>query len=385
MKRYRSAASGLAALILAACASTPAPKPVANAPVSAADRSAPRITRMDPRPAAVPPAAAPRNAIAAPSFSPAVYGRPGDLPGWEREDHVAALTAYQEGCALAREIEAQETCNAARLLGRADEPTARRFLETAFRVEPLGGPGLLTAYFSPQYEARETPGGEFIAAVRPAPADLKPGQTYADRTTIEDRPPNGALAWMRAEDLFFLQIQGSGTLVYPDGHKMKAVFAAHNSRTFVGIANPMRDRGLLPANNTSGDAIRHWLADNRGPRAAEIMRLNPRYVFFRLEADDGVEPIGAAALPLPAGHAIAVAPGYHAYGEAIWIDASAPTLSGAFPVYQRMVMALDTGGAIKGEVRADLYLGRGDDAGREAGRVRHDLRMYRLVPLGRRG
>jgi membrane-bound lytic murein transglycosylase A len=145
----------------------------------------------------------------------------------------------------------------------------------------------------------------------------------------------------------------------------------------------MRQRGLLPANNTSGEAIRGWLADHRGEKAAEIMRLNPRYVFFRLEADDGADPQGAAGISLPAGHAIAVDPAFHAYGEAVWIDASAPTLAGAFPVYRRLVMALDTGGAIKGEVRADLYLGRGDEAGREAGRVRHDLRMYRLAPLGR--
>jgi membrane-bound lytic murein transglycosylase A len=384
MKRYLPAALSLAALFLYACASTPAPKPVSGAPSNAA---APRgIARVDPRPAAAAPATAAQRTPEPAQVRPALaYSSPGGLPGWAQEDHVAALTAYQEGCALSHAVEAQETCNAARLLGQTDEVTARRFLETAFKVESLGGPGLLTAYFSPQYEARERPGGEFTAAVRPAPVDLKQGQLYADRTAIEDRPPNGALAWMKPEDLFFLQIQGSGTLVYPDGHKMKAVFAAHNSRTFVGIANPMRERGMLPANNTSGDAIRHWLADNRGPKAAEIMRLNPRYVFFRLQADDGEEPRGAADLPLPAGHAIAVDPGYHAYGEAIWIDASAPTLSGAFPVYQRLVMALDTGGAIKGEVRADLYLGRGDDAGREAGRVRHDLRMYRLVPLGRRG
>ncbi len=383
MRRIRLAAIALAAVFLHGCASTPAPATKAPAPPAAPAAAA--------SPHAAHPAAAPPVAESPPPGSPqppilrggAFFLRPADLPGWATEDHAAALVAYQSGCGLSREVASQQTCNTARLMGAADEAAARRFFETNFRVEPLSGTGLLTAYFSPQYEARETPGGAFTAAVRPQPANLVPGQLYADRATIEARPPNGALAWMRPEDLFFLQIQGSGTLVYPDGRKVKAVFAAHNSRTFVGIANIMRDRGLLAAGNTSGEAIRQWLADHRGPQATAVMKLNPRYVFFRLEPDDGVEPLGSAGIPLTPGHAIAVDPEFHDPGEAIWIDAAAPTLNGAFPAYQRLVMALDAGGAIKGDIRADLYLGRGDDAGREAGRVRHDLRMYRLVPLER--
>ncbi len=379
MRRASLAAALAAAVFLHGCASAPKPQPVAPAAPSrpAAPQTAP--APPTPSPATPAPSAPPATTRGSGEF----YLRPSDLPGWTAEDHQAALAAYQAACALPRDWPSQETCNAARLLGQADEPTARRFLETAFRVEPLSGTGLLTAYFAPQYEARERPGGVFNMPVRPVPADFHAGQPYADRKTIEARPPNGALAWMKAEDLFFLQIQGSGTLVYPDGHRMKVVFAAHNSRGFVGIANPMRDRGLLAANNTSGDAIRQWLADHRGPRAAEIMQLNPRYVFFNLEPDDGVEPKGAAGLPLPSGHAVAVDPAYHEMGDVIWIDAAAPTLAGAFATYQRMVIALDGGGAIKGDIRADLYLGRGEDAGREAGRVRHDLRMYRFIPLER--
>ena len=110
------------------------------------------------------------------------------------------------------------------------------------------------------------------------------------------------------------------------------------------------------------------------------MRLNPRYAFFSLAPDDGRQPVGAANVPLPPGRAIAVDPGFHQMGELFWVDAEAPILAGAFPAYRRMVTALDTGGAIKGEVRADLYLGLGQAAGAEAGRVRHTLRLFRLVP-----
>ena len=111
------------------------------------------------------------------------------------------------------------------------------------------------------------------------------------------------------------------------------------------------------------------------------MRLNPRYVFFSLGPDDGADPPGAAGIPLPAGRAIAVDPGFHSYGAGYWIDATAPVLNGAFPAYRRLVVALDTGGAIRGQVRADLYIGRGPEAGVEAGRVRHSLRMFRLIPI----
>lgn len=111
------------------------------------------------------------------------------------------------------------------------------------------------------------------------------------------------------------------------------------------------------------------------------MNLNPRYVYFRLAAADGREPAGAAGAPLPPGRAIAVDPAFHAYGEMIWLDAAAPTLVGAQTRYRRLTIALDTGGAIKGKVRADLYVGSGSDAGAEAGRVRHTLRMVQLVPI----
>lgn len=359
--------------VLASCATkspapAPAPTPSPRQP-STPGPAPPRVPSVPPRPRAVEPPA--------PAFRSL---RPSQLPGWNDEDHLAALAAYQAGCAADRSAAGQAVCRQARELRGADRDAARRFLEESFRAELLGEPGLLTAYFSPEYEARDRPGGAFTAPVRPKPLDLEPGQTYADRPAIEARPSANALAWMRPEELFFLQIQGSGTLVYPDGRRVKAAFAAHNGRPFVGIANPMRDRGLLPADNTSGDAIRGWLADNAGPPANEIMRLNPRYVFFSLGPDDGQDPAGAAGVPLPAGHAIAVDQAFHTMGTLYWIDAAAPTLSGAFPTYRRAVVALDTGGAIRGEVRADLYLGRGSAAGTEAGRVRHTLRMYRLLP-----
>ena len=353
-------------------------------------------------PSAVPPPAPPSRPsppAPAPSRPTPPPARPesfAELPGWAEDDHAAGYEAFRTTCGVTRDPALGEVCRRARAIGPLDGPRARAFFEENFRPELILGEGVLTAYFSPQYEARERPDAEFSAPVRPKPVDLvgngvagkealrkgSNGQLapYPDRAVIETSPIGQPLAWMRPEDLFFLQIQGSGVLTFPNGRRAKAVFAATNGKTFVGIANPMRDRGLLPANNTSGEAIRAWLADNRGPRADAIMRLNPRYVFFTLAPDDGRQPVGSAGIPLPPGRSIAVDTTRNGLGDLFYIDGVAPTLSGAFPTYRRTVVALDAGGAIKGPVRADLYLGIGEAAGAEAGRVRHTLRMHRLVP-----
>lgn len=374
----------LAALLLSACASTTTapPPPIATGPTTP-----PPATTPPPPSSTLPPTAI--------SFA--------SLAGWAEEDHVAALNAFRAGCGVAKDVAMARVCGLARNAAVQDEPGAKAFLEANFRVEPVGDQGLLTAYFAPQYEARMSRNAEFTVPLRGVPADLvvldlgafEPslvskkitghveGPTfvpYPDRAEIEATPTDRPLAWMRPEELFFLQIQGSGVLVLPDGRKVRAVFAGTNGKPFVGIANAMRDKGLLPDNNTSGDAIRGWLADHRGPEADAIMQLNPRYVFFRTLPDDGKEPVGAAGVPLPPGRAIAIDPSRHSMGELYWIDAAAPKLAGAFPAYRRLAVTLDTGGAIKGDVRADLYMGTGTAAGAEAGRVRHALRLYRLVP-----
>lgn len=352
----------LAVLILAGCA-TPTPTP------------APPVA---PQPLPPPPEAA------GPS--------PDSLPGWAQEDHLAALEGWAETCHVAQDPAYAAACQAARVLPTGDAAAARQFLETWFIVERGEAEGLLTAYFAPEYEARTYRTGVFDAPVLARPLDL-----FARGGVVEQRSPDGQMApyppraeidetdaapiaWMRAEDLFFMQIQGSGYLTFEDGTQARAAYAAHNGQGFVGIARQMTERGLLPANGTSGEAIRAWLAAHRGAEAAEIMNLNPRYVFFRLEPDDGRGPAGAAGAPLIAGRSIAVDPMYWSYGDLVWIDAPQGDLVGADRGYRGLVTALDTGGAIRGPVRADFYVGRGAEAGLQAGRVRHPLRMWRLTP-----
>jgi membrane-bound lytic murein transglycosylase A len=376
----RPVAAALAALTLAACATTP-PGPRPESAPSAPPSPAP----------AQPQQAAPSLPLSA-------------LPGWGDDDHVAALAAFRQTCGAAKDAASAAVCRRARAAAAPDEAAARAFFEASFVAEALPDAGVLTAYFAPVYEARRAPDAEFNAPLRAKPADLMvvdmgvfdPAQAgrqgaavdagfgallpYPDRANIEAAPPQAPLAWLRPEDLFFLQIQGSGALVFEDGSRRKALYAANNGRAFASIANTMRERGLLAGDDVSAEAIHAWLAAHRGPEAQALMQLNPRYAFFRLAPDDGLPPVGAAGLPLPAGRAVAVDPLQHAMGELLWIDAEQPMLAGAFPTYRRLVTALDTGGAIRGPVRADLYLGEGAAAGAEAGRVRHTLRLYRLVP-----
>ncbi len=380
------AAAAAALAFLSACASVPVAtpvKPVASTPV--------------PNP--------PTPALQARAF-PASSGRSltalSSLPGWAEEDHLAALQAFQIGCAANRAPLWHAVCKRAREQHATDEIAARAFFEDNFKADVRTASGLLTAYFAPEYPAQTTPDEIFSTPVRSKPADMTmvdpgpgdpPGrktcrqtvdEDYApcpDRADIEAEAVDQALAFMKPEDLFFLQIQGSGELLFPDGRRMKAIYAADNGRPFVGIARPMAEEGLLPQNRTSGDAIRAWLADHRGAEANAVMDKDTRYVFFNLVADDARDPAGAAGFALSAGRSIAVDPNFHAYGELYWIDAAAPALSGGAKTYRRLAVALDTGSAIRGEVRADLYMGRGDQAGAEAGHVRHTLSLIRLVPI----
>ncbi|ESQ75890.1 hypothetical protein ABAC402_07955 [Asticcacaulis sp. AC402] len=324
------------------------------------------------------------------------------LPGWAASDAFIALEALRATCIYKQGRQYVQVCADLAKQEFHSSVEIKTFLNSHLQVEMVSGEGLLTGYYVPDYQAQYTPNAEFSQPVRPKPGDLvvipgsqltppstaakiaarKIGDTYVpyySRAEIELMPVTTGY-YMRPEDYFFMQLQGSAFLTTPDGKTVYSAYAADNGRPFVGIAKVMQERGYLAPNQTSGDNIHKWLADHRGPEAREVMNANPRYGFFVIQPDR-TSPVGASGLSLPPGSAIAVDPILNALGDLFWIDANAGTLADAFPVYQRLVSALDTGGAIKGQVRADLYIGHGTKAGTEAGRIKHKLKMWRIVPF----
>ena len=367
-------------LLVAACAERPATPPVVTPPKTPVETGQPPVYLPTPVPEGA---------------------RLSDLPGWEKADPFIAIEALRATCQYKKGRQYADICAA---MTHQDFETPHQimaFLNAHFRVEKVEGQGLLTGYFVPDYEAQLAPDAEFSQPVLTKPADLvtvpgsqmMPASTadsvaarkaggayvpYYSRAEIEQIPVT-AKYYMRPEDYFFMQIQGSGFLDLPDGRRVYAAYAANNGWPFVGIAKTLTDRGILDKTQTSGDNIHAWLAAHRGPEANEIMNTNARYVFFVIQPEQS-EPVGASGLALPPGSAIAVDPSLNDMGDLFWIDADAGALKESFPTYQRMVAALDTGSAIKGKIRADLYVGHGQRAGSEAGRIKHSLRMWRIMP-----
>jgi len=375
-------------LLVAACAQTQKIEPVIT----------PKVTPVSPAQETGKPVAVESEA---PNSVPEAL-RLSNLPGWTAADPFIALEALRSACAYKKGRQYGPVCQAMASQDFETTDQIKGFLLSHLQIEPIAGQGLMTGYFVPDYEASYKAEGEFSQGVRTKPDDLiyvsgsqmtprqssahvaarKVGDTYLAypvRAEIEKSAVSAAY-YMRPEDYFFMQLQGSGFLDLPDGKRVYAAYAADNGQPFVGIAKVMVAKGYLAQNQTSGDNIHQWLADHRGPEATSVMNANPRYGFFAIQPDQN-QPLGAAAVPLPPGSAIAVDSAYHDLGDLFWLDADAGTLKDAFPAYQRMVAALDTGGAIRGNVRADLYVGHGTRAGVEAGRIKHDLRLWRIMPF----
>ena len=391
-RRWRGALSLGALWLLAACAEAPQTPPATRVPTSPSQ----------PVPATTP--TPPENPPYVPGPNPVPETvRLSTLPGWDDSDAFIALEALRSTCTYKKGRQYAAVCQAMAAQDFESPEQIKDFLDSHLQMEAIGGTGTLTGYFVPDYEAVATPTDEFSQPVRTRPADLvtvagsqmtppQPGAKvaarrsdgayvpYYSRAEIEQMPA-AADYYMRPEDYFFMQLQGSGFLDTPDGKRVYAAYAADNGLPFTGIARTMVDKGYLAPNQTSGDTIHTWLAAHRGPDAQTVMNADARYTFFVINPDQ-TEPSGAAGLPLPPGSAVAVDPAFHDLGDLLWIDGTVGgnALSGAFPAYRRLVSALDTGGAIKGNIRADLYVGHGDRAGTEAGRIKHVLTMWRIVP-----
>jgi membrane-bound lytic murein transglycosylase A len=347
-----------------------------------------------------------------------------ELAGWTADDHLAALAAYQTSCQALLKIRRTDergelsaalsnVCRKAANLQPQDTETARAFFEQNFqpvRIGRLGeAEGLLTGYFEPIVAGSRFPTPEFHVPLYRRPRDLvaagyKPGSVafpnkggrigrrnennelvpYHDRGAIEAGALDGQrleICWLRDPfDLLAIQLEGSGRVILEDGTPLRVSFDSHNGYPYSSIERVFIDRNLLPRNAISPQGIRDWMAAHPD-EAAKARATNRSYVFFRVTGltNEG-EPVGAQGVPLTPGRSIAV-DRVHGYGTPFFIEADLP-IEGrklASP-FRRLMIAQDTGSAIVGTARADLYWGAGDEAGRIAGRIRHPGRFVMLLP-----
>jgi membrane-bound lytic murein transglycosylase A len=345
-----------------------------------------------------------------------------DLDGWAADDHAKAFAAFRASCAPLVRARAPEerplaaalaqVCRRALALTPMNDAKARAFFEANFRplrINRLGdNQGFLTGYYEPIVEGSRFPTREFTVPLYRRPADLvTPGERkgeafpnrgpafrrtndgklvpYYDRGEIEDGALDGRhleICWLK--DPFAaltIQIQGSARVRLEDGLIMRVNYAAHNGLPYTPVGRILIERGVVPREEMSLDRIRQWMRDNPD-QTKELRRKNQGFVFFRISglADDS-EPAGGEGVRLTPGRSIAVDRPLHLYGTPFFIEAELPIEGVAAKTpWRRLTIAQDTGSAIVGPARADIYFGAGDDAGRIAGRVRHGARVAMLVP-----
>ena len=301
------------------------------------------------------------------------------LDGWAADDHAAALTAFLETCRDLRDRDWQALCGVA---GEAED--ARSFFELFFlpvMVED-GAEALFTGYYEPELRGSEVPDGRHVAPVYRVPEDLPSEGPWLTRQQIEE---GGALkgrgleiAYVDPVELFFLQIQGSGRVRLPSGQVIRLGYGAANRQPYSSIGQELVARGIYEPHQVSADVIRSWVRRNPVD-GRELLWTNRSYVFFREVNEVPPErgPLGAMNRSITPLRSIAVDPSIVPLGAPVWIETEGEDR------FRRLTIAQDTGSAIKGAQRADIFFGTGKLAGKRAGRTRDTGRMVMLLPIQR--
>jgi membrane-bound lytic murein transglycosylase A len=348
------------------------------------------------------------------------------IQGWYADDHLAAYKVFKTHCnALAEgKISLREgatppaafasVCAQVNAVSIVTNASARLFFETCFQpleIVPESGPGFLTGYYEPETEGSFEKTDLFQAPLLSRPEDvvtIPQGQSldgipagfaaarslpngqyaiYPDRQAILSAKPGthgSPILWLRdAVEVFFMQVQGSGRVRLPNGQTVRIAYSGRNGHPYSSIGRIVVKEGLMPLEDATMDKLKAWLRAHPID-AQRIMAMNHSYVFFRLAAElaDSSGPIGGAGLPLTPWRSIAVDRSIWAYGLPVWIDAALPNAGDAEP-FRKLTIAQDTGSAILGPARADLYHGSGPLAGTQAGVLRHPMRFIVLWPKQR--
>lgn len=304
------------------------------------------------------------------------------LDGWMDDDHLAALTTFLATCDLIDQPDWQPICALAADVPK-DNASARSFFELFFKPVVVGEPpALFTGYFEPELEGSPVRTARFRYPIYRRPPDLTDGVAYHTRAAIEGGAIAGRgleLAWLDDPvDVYFLQVQGSGRIRMTDGSILRVGYAGRNGHAYRSVGKEMIRRGTHTLDQVSAPEIANYIRSNPAT-GRELLDTNPSYVFFRkigtLKPEDG--PIGAMGRSISTLRSIAIDPAFTPLGAPVWIEKD-----GRAPIRSLMV-AQDTGGAIKGMQRADIFFGTGKGAGDAAGTVKDPGRMVLLLPIDR--
>ena len=332
------------------------------------------------------------------------------IAGWTEDSHADAWPALLRNCiALGSKTEWHSICGAAEQISDPTDLAARSFFEQWFVARELLGKGgkpegLITGYYEPLLFGSTVPDERFRYPLYRQPESLliidlgdlypelqnkrvrgqKSGQKvipFYSREQIESNREllaGNELLWIDDRDaVFFLHIQGSGRVQLTDGTIVGAGYSNQNGHPYVAIGRVLLEQGALEREEISLFTIRQWLRDNPA-QAEHLLNKNPSYIFFELREDVGEGPVGSLNVPLTAQRSIAIDPETVPLGSLVWLQTNLP---GAPEIpYNRLVIAQDTGGAIKGPVRADLFWGHGDYAENNAGIMKERGRMLVLLP-----
>ena len=330
-----------------------------------------------------------------------------DIAGWSDDDHLPAFRTFRASCKViaaqtrppgdkALSGSLREPCRAARAADIADNARARAFFQQYFeplQISRLGeDSGFVTGYYEPVIDGSRTRTDVYNVPVYRRPSNLfvrgykqesvglpnkgevfrKIGRRklvpYYDRAQIEDGAIAGRgleICWLKDQtDLLFAQIQGSARVRLPDGSTIRINYDAHNGYPYTAVGRVLIDRGIIPKEQMSMQKIREWMEQNPDG-AKEVRRQNRSYIFFReVQLSDKDEAVGAQGVPLTPGRSIAVDKSLHVYGTPFFIEGELPIESERSKTpFRRLMIAQDTGSAITGPARADLYFGAGADAG----------------------
>ncbi|MDH3693383.1 MAG: murein transglycosylase A [Gammaproteobacteria bacterium] len=345
---------------------------------------------------------------------PAGIGNPVDwskLSGWETDQHAEAWPALISGCnVLSAKTESwKNICRNAQVVKNPTDEQARSFFEQHFEPHRVNSgkwknQGLITGYYEPLLHGSFKPTQQFKYPIYRRPdelltvdlddlyTDLKGKRTrgrlqdnrvvpFYSRSEIDGpgKPLQGSeILWVDDRDaLFFLHVQGSGRVQLPDGDVVNVGYADQNGHPYVSIGRVLIDRSELKKKEVSLFTIRDWLRKHPN-QAQSLLNENSSYVFFELSDNDNQGPTGSLNVPLTAKRSAAVDPNTISLGTPLWIETE--LLDSDKSIFNQLIFAQDTGGAIKGSVRADIFWGHGDHAEQMAGKMKQKGKIYALLP-----